>query len=191
MGGRAAQIKAALNAAWLDELIPLLGQTDCTMLCIARQTLDEDGQVKIGGGGALVYDSSMVVEVERDGFVTDGAEKDAAVYGERHAVVVRKSKLAGREEKWPTAYYHSSNGRLVPAGFDRPRDLLDMAIEHGVADKGGGGWISLDGEKLGQGMNRVVQRLHAEPDLLARLEAAVLERQPPAPAEVVESPADA
>jgi len=191
MGGRAAQIKAALNAAWLDELIPLLGQTDCTMLCIARQTLDDDGNVKIGGGGALVYDSSMVVEVERDSLVTDGGEgRDATVYGERHAVVVKKSKLAGREEKWPTAYYHSSNGRLVPAGFDRPRDLLDMALAHGVAEKAGGGWISLDGEKLGQGANKVVQLLHAKPELLARLESAVLERQPSAPAEVIDAPAE-
>lgn len=191
MGGRAAQIKAALNAAWLDELIPLLAQTDCAMLCIARQTLDDDGNVKIGGGGALVYDSSMVVEIERDSLVTDGGEGPSAiVYGERHAVVVRKSKVAGRSEKWPTAYYHSSNGRLVPAGFDRPRDLLDMACTYGVAEKAGGGWISLDGEKLGQGMNKVVSRLHAEPALLARLEAAVLERPPPVPAEIVEEPAE-
>lgn len=188
MGGRAAQIKAALNAAWLDELVPLLAQTDVAMLCIARQTLDDDGNVKVGGGGALVYDSSMVVEVERDSLVTDGGEgASALVYGERHAVVVRKSKVAGRAEKWPTAFYHSSNGRLVPAGFDRPRDLLDMAVEHGVADKAGGGWISLDGEKLGQGMNNVVKRLHADPALLARLEAAVLERPPQVAAEVVET----
>lgn len=187
MGGRAAQIKAALNAAWLDELIPLLAQTDVAMLCIARQTLDDDGNVKVGGGGALVYDSSMVVEIERDSLVTDGGEGvNAIVYGERHAVVVRKSKVAGREEKWPTAYYHSSNGRLVPAGFDRPRDLLDMAAEYGVVDKAGGGWLSLDGEKLGQGMNNVVKRLHADPDLLARLEAAVLDRSPSAPIEVLE-----
>lgn len=193
MGGRAAQIKAALNAAWMDELIVLLAQTDTAMLIIARETLDDDGRIKIGGGKSLYYDSSLVVRVERDGWITDGAEKDAAIYGERHAVVVHKTKVAGREQRWPTAYFHSSNGKLdgVPAGFDRPRDVLELALSRAVVDAKGGGWLDFEGESLGQGANKAVQRLHADPALVLRLEAAIEASRPvEAVGEVVEQPAD-
>jgi len=183
MGGRAAQIKAAMNAAWVDELIPLLAQTDCAMAVIARETFDDEGEIKIGGGKALNYEASLRVRVELDGLITNGAEDraDEVIYGERRAVVVHKTKLAGREERWPTAFYHSSNGRLegVPAGFDRPRDLLALAMYLDVAKSGGGGWLSFAGENIGQGWNKAVQRLHADSGLLARLEAAALEREPP------------
>jgi len=176
-GGRAAQLKAALNAAWLDELIPLLAQTDVAMGCIARETLDEDGEVKIGGGAALYYDSSLVARVERDGYITNGAtdRKDEVVYGERHAVVVRKTKVAGREERWPTAYFHSSNGQLegVPAGFDPQRDVLELALSLGVAEQKGGGWITFGEERIGQGANKCTQLLHARPALYQALTLAV------------------
>lgn len=181
MGGRAAQIKAALNAAWLDELIPLLAQTDVAMACIARETLDDDGDVKIGGGRALIYDSSLRCRIERADYVTDGGQgKDQILYGEKRAVVVHKTKVAGREEKWPVAYYHSSNGNLegVPAGFDRPRDVLALALDRGAASLNGS-WVTFAGENIGQGQNKAVQRLHADPSLLERLEAAALEREPP------------
>lgn len=181
MGGRAAQIKAALNAAWLDELIQLLAKTDVAMACIARETIDDDGDEKIGGGRALVYDSSLRVRVERHSFFTDGGEgKDAVLYGEKRAIVVHKTKLAGREERWPVAYYHSTNGNLegVPAGFDRPRDVLSLALDVGAAELSGS-WVKFAGENIGQGQNKAVQRLHADPGLLARLEAAALEREPP------------
>ena len=183
MGGRAAQIKAALNAAWLDELIPLLAQTDVAFACVARQTIDTEGEVKIGGGAALIYDSSLRVEVERDGWITNGAEnqKDEVIFGERHKVIVRKTKIAGREERWPAAYFHSSTGALegVPAGFDRPRDIFDLGLRSGVVDMKHGGHYSFAGESLGQGANKVVRRLHADPTLLARLEAAALGADPP------------
>jgi len=183
MGGRAAQIKAALNAAWLDELIPLLAQTDVAFACVARQTIDTEGEVKIGGGAALIYDSSLRVEVERDGWITNGAEnqKDEVIFGERHKVIVRKTKIAGREERWPAAYFHSSTGALegVPAGFDRPRDVFDLGLRSGVVDMKHGGHYSFAGESLGQGANKVVRRLHADPTLLARLEAAALGADPP------------
>jgi len=181
MGGRAAQIKAALNAAWLDELIPLLAQTDCAMACIARETIDDEGDVKIGGGKALIYDSSMRVRIERDSYITNGKDgAEQVLYGEKRAVVVHKTKVAGREEKWPTAYYHSSNGKLegVPAGFDRPRDVLELALERKAVEVSGS-WISFAGERLGQGVNKVVQVLHSRPDLTARVEAATLELPPP------------
>jgi len=62
MGGRAAQIKAAMNAAWLDELVPLLEDTGTAVVAIARESEDTNADVwakrtgqdfKVGGGKAI------------------------------------------------------------------------------------------------------------------------------------------
>ena len=42
MGGRAAMYKAALNAQWLDELVPLLYHAGATMIFVARETENPD-----------------------------------------------------------------------------------------------------------------------------------------------------
>ena len=41
-GGRAAQIKAAINSQWMDELVPLLEDADAGMVLVARETEDPD-----------------------------------------------------------------------------------------------------------------------------------------------------
>lgn len=178
MGGRAAQIKAALNAAWLDELVPLLAQTGVGMVVIARETVEETAfstEVSTGGGKALFFDSSLVVRSTLHRSIVDGEGKDAPLVGERHAVEVYKTKIAGKETRWPTAYFNVSNGKLdgVPAGFDLARDLLELAESRGAVRKDGSGQFFLERLKLGQGANKVVRRLYAEPELLARLERAV------------------
>lgn len=188
MGGRAAQIKAALNAAWLDELVPLLAQTGVGMVAIARESVEVTPfggeEVRLTGGKALFFDSSLVVRVTRSRSVLDGEGADAPLVGERHAIEVYKTKIAGKDVRWPEAFFHTSNGRLdgVPAGFDRARDLLDLAEDAGAVHKDGAGQFLLGRLKLGRGANQVVRRLYAEPDLLARLEQAVTGEEP-APAE--------
>lgn len=187
-GGRAAQLKAALNAAWLDELVPLLAHTGTAAVLITRETDDPDAgsfdrrDFKIGGGKSLVYDSSLVVRVLRAGYVTDSEDKKI-VYGERHAVEVWKTKIAGRgDERVPMAHFHTSNGALegVAEGFDRPRDLLELGRELGAVEVEGSSYkLDVGGRcrlALGRGENAVVVKLHRDPALLARLEGAVRER---------------
>lgn len=183
-GGRAAQYKAALNAAWLDEVIPLLAQTGVGMLTVTRESPNEDDafgrEVSLGGGKALFFDSSYVVRTTRDQDIVDGEGREAPLIGEKTCVAVYKTKIAGREVRWPEAFFHTANGKLegVPAGFDRPRDVLSLALDTGAAELSGS-WVKFAGENIGQGQNKAVQRLHADPGLLARLEAAALEREPP------------
>lgn len=193
-GGRAAQYKAALNAAWLDELIPLLAQTGCGMITITRESPDEDDdfgrEVRLGGGKALFFDASVVVRTTRDRDLVDGEGKDAPLVGEARRVSVYKTKVAGRDVRWPDAVYHVANGRLagVPAGFDRPRDLIELGLQRGVVEAKGS-WLSLGTEKLGNGAAQSSRRLHADPALLARLEAAVAERDAPPPT-VIDAPTE-
>ena len=177
-GGRAAQYKAALNAAWLDELVPLLAQTGVGMLTIVRESVEEDDhfgrEVRLGGGRALYFDSSLVVRASLERQILEGEEK--LFIGEERQIQVYKTKVAGKEERWPRASYNFSNGNLpgIPFGFDRARDVLQLAEETGVVSKGErGGHYTFGRVKLGQGETNVVRRLYAEPELLAKLETSL------------------
>lgn len=183
MGGRAAQIKAAMNAQWMDELIPLLEETQCAFVAIARETDDGDADkwaklagtdYKVGGGKALYYDSSLVMRVEREGWVYESGGDESAkkrVFGERHRITIRKTKVAGQETKQTVARFFTSNGVLTPEGFDRARDVVELAVTFGVIEQKGA-WFSAGGERLGQGLNNVVERLTNTPEQLAEVEVA-------------------
>ncbi|HOA00840.1 MAG TPA: hypothetical protein PKI27_00880 [Dermatophilaceae bacterium] len=176
LGGRAAQHKAALNAAWLDELVPMLAQTGTAMVAVARETDDPDAGmfdegIKVGGGRAVYYDSSLVVRIVRAGWVREG-DKDSRITGERHLVEVRKTKVGGKDQRRPRAAFHTSNGVLVPEGFDRPRDIIESALDYEVVTLTGS-WISWGKRRLGNGLNAAVRKLHDEPALCAELESAV------------------
>ena len=194
---RRAQIQAKMNAAWMDEVIPLLAKSGVAMVAIAREMEDPEADqwakkagwgFKIGGGGALFYDSSLVVRVERHRYVEEAKGKEEGdefvkrkVYGERHKVTIHKTKIAGREDKKVVCFWHASNGVLVPEGFDRARDLLDMGQRFDVVARSGS-WFSYGAEKLGQGEDRAVVNLSKDESLMDRIEAdvrAAFEKAPP------------
>lgn len=173
-GGRAAQLKAALNAAWVDELVPLLADTRIAMAVIARETVDPDADAfaskdwKVGGGSALYYDASLDIRVMR-GWTSDTTTGE--VFGERHRLEIHKTKIAGKLERVPSAHVHVSNGALTPYGFDRARDVLELAIRFGVCEVAGS-WVKWGKRSIGQGENQAVVKLTGSP-LLAELEAEV------------------
>jgi len=189
---RSAQIKAAMNAAWMDELVPLLEQTKTAMVVIARETEDPDASpqakmfgnnYKVGGGNALYYDASMAIRVERQTStgkkITVGDREKWTSYGDRHRITIRKSKVAGKGETNHTiCHFHTSNGIWVPEGFDRARDLVEMGAKFGVieakkskGERKASGFI-YDGEKW-RGENDAVQKLQQKPKLMRRLEAEI------------------
>ena len=175
VGGRAGQIKAALNAAWVDELIPLLAQTRMAMVVIARETDDPDADMwtsktwKIGGGTALFYEASLDVRITR-GWLKVGDQ----VIGEKHRLEIWKTKIAGKLEKVPEAWFHVANGVSGHTGFDRPRDVVALGIEIGALTADGG-WVKLAGKTIGQGLESAIAKLHKDPELLVRVEMAVRE----------------
>lgn len=178
IGRRSAQIKAAMNANWLDELIPLLEKSGAGMAVIARETEDPDADMwskragtdyKVGGGSALVYDASLGIRIERSGWLQEGEGQDRKVYGERHRMTIHKTKVAGREGKVIKAYFSASNGVLVPEGFDRPRDVLELAELHGVVTKSGS-WFCHGEDRIGNGAHKAVKVLHERPEWTTRIE---------------------
>lgn len=182
MNGRAGQIRALYNGAWLDVLVPLMASTGCSVVLIVRETDDPNADpwekktgndFKITGGKALIFESSLLLRITRASWVTNGGEgKDQKVYGEKHKVTILKTKVAGKDERTPSGYFHTSNGVLVPPGFDRARDLVELGEKLKVVEKAGS-WYSFDGERLGQGVNNCVEALSGNAEWLERLEQRV------------------
>lgn len=179
IGGRAGQLKAAMNAAWLDELVPLLAASGVGMIAVAREAEDPDAGLfdegfKVGGGTAVYYDSSIVVRVCRDRYLRDGSDDKAKIIGERHLVEIRKTKIGGKTEKRPRAFFHTSNGALFKVGFCRALDVLEAATDESLVDVRGS-WYVYGDTKLGQGLNAAAKTLEDTPDLLGEIENKVRE----------------
>jgi RecA/RadA recombinase len=175
-GGRAGQIKAAMNNAWMNQLVPLMGQTGTCIVIITREYENSDTdpwaeEFVVAGGKNIFYDSSLVVRISLAGQITHGEGSAKRTYGERHKVTIRKTKIARKEQRYPVAYFNSSNGVLVPAGFDTPRDYLETAIEVGIVELRGSHYV-FGKKKLGQGEHNVVKTLHEDRKLFAEIEEA-------------------
>ncbi len=169
MGGRLGQIKAQYNSAWMDELTPLLAQTNGTIVLIGRETLtagtgmfDKD-EITLGGGKDINFEASLRLRVDSKALYDGSFEAKTSRYiGELHTVDVMKTKIHGKQEAVPTAVFHSSNGVASPAGFDHARDLLACAVELGVVTMAGS-YFKCDGVPgvvtLGQGMDNALVKL--------------------------------
>lgn len=183
-GGMAARMRAALNAAWLDELVPLMYHTGCSIVFIGREAEDPTASArdrqfgadwKLGGGKALFFDSSVVVRVVHAGYVSIGEGKERTVLGDRHLVEIHKTKVAAQQDRTERAYFWTSNGVATPEGFDRARDVLHVGKETGVL-KSSGTWLSFDGHRW-QGEQRFVEKV--TPEVLDAIENACRERFTP------------
>lgn len=186
MGGRAAQIKAALNASWLDELIPLIDDCGTSWLAIVRETDDAEADIwtkkagndyKIGGGKAVVYDSALRLRIQRAGWTYVEIDGKKVVVGERHEIEIAKTKIGGKEGKGSIAYFHTSNGTLCPEGFDRARDVVELALKFEVLELRGNrtAWPSREGESWAS-REKAIAALNDSTGDLETLEAEVRAR---------------
>ncbi len=181
MGGRGAQIRAAMNAAWLDELVPLVAECGTSWAGIARETQDAEADewakkagndYKVGGGKALIFDSSLVCRIQRDKWITVGEDKAKVVLGERHEIAIKKTKVGGKEERETRAYFHTSNGRESPYGFDFARDAVELALTLGVLVQNGSsyGWPARQIKSAFSGRENMIRELREAPDDLVMLQ---------------------
>jgi recombination protein RecA len=178
MNGMGPAIKAKMNADWLDEVTPMLYESGACLLVIGRESVNRDAarggpSWKLTGGGALFFESSLVVRVERD-WEREGSGKDAYVVGERHDCSIYKSKVAGKDSDVDMFTFFTSNGRVTPVGFDPSRDLLELGIQLEVV-KQAGAWYSFNAVRW-QGKSQAVKRIAKDPGLRSELDKACRSR---------------
>ncbi len=129
------------------------------------------------GGHALKFYASVRLDIRRVGQVKEGE----SVVGSRTRVKVVKNKVAPpfREAEFDVRY---------GLGVDRHAEAVDLGVERGLVEKSGAHY-AVDGERIGQGRERAVEWLRANPEAFERLAARL--REPAAAAAVVPAAATA
>ncbi len=183
MGGDAidkgwGRLRAAFNQAWLDHLTPLLAEAECALVLVAQEreedeeTWDPSRAAKIKGGRALAFDASLLIRVTKAAAVReDPADKESPIVGFRHRIRIYKSKVGEMDGRYSDAFFHVSNGKLTPSGFDPARDVLAVARDLELV-KLSGSWLSWQ-KKRWQGERRAVLAIAADSGLRSELLAAI------------------
>ena len=114
------------------------------------------------GGNALKFYASVRLDIRRIGAIKV-AEK---AIGNRTKVKVVKNKLAPpfREVEFDIMYGE---------GISKEGDVLDLGAEANIVEKSGA-WFAFEGERIGQGRENAKEYLKAHPDVMEKIERAVL-----------------
>ncbi len=167
MGDSQVGSQARLMSQALRKLTASISKSNCCVAFINQL------RMKIGvmfgspetttGGQALKFYASVRMDVRRIGALKNGEEN----IGNRTRVKVVKNKVA-------PPFKQAEFDILYGEGICSTGDLIDVAAELGVLDKMGA-WYSYDGERLGQGREKVRQLLKEQPALFQRIDTRVRE----------------
>jgi recombination protein RecA len=167
MGDSQVGAQARLMSQALRKLTASISKSNCIVVFINQL------RMKIGvmfgspetttGGQALKFYASLRLDVRRVGALKSGEEN----IGNRTRVKVVKNKVA-------PPFKQVEFDILYGEGICASGDLIDTAVEMGILDKMGA-WYSLDGERLGQGREKVRQLMKDDPRLFDKLDHKVRE----------------
>ena len=113
------------------------------------------------GGRALKFYSSVRLDIRRIGAIKDGDQ----VVGNRTRLKVVKNKVA-------PPFRLAEFDLMYGEGVSREGDLLDLAVEGRIVEKSGT-WFSYNGERLGQGREKVKLFLKQNREIFDALDARV------------------
>ena len=166
MGDSHVGLQARLMSQALRKLTGAIAKSDCIVVFINQ--LREKIGVMFGspetttGGRALKFYSSIRIDIRRIGAIKDGEQN----VGNRVRAKVVKNKVA-------PPFRQTEFDIMFNEGISIIGDLLDLAIEDGIAQKAGA-WFSYGDIRLGQGRENSKQFLRENPDLVAELKTKVL-----------------
>jgi recombination protein RecA len=158
MGDSHMGLQARLMSQALRKLTAIIAKSNTCLIFINQL------RMKIGvmfgnpetttGGNALKFYSSVRLDIRRIAAIKDG---DRTV-GNRTRVRVVKNKMSPpfRETEFDIMYGQ---------GVSIEGDILDLAAENDIVEKSGA-WFSYDGERLGQGREKVKDFLKENKDIL-------------------------
>ena len=165
MGDAQVGLQARLMSQALRKLTAVVAKSH-TCLVFINQLREKIG-VMFGnpetttGGRALKFYSSVRIDIRRIGAIKDGDQ----VVGSRTRVKVVKNKVA---PPFRTAEFDLMYGE----GVSREGDLLDLAVDRRIVEKSGT-WFSYNGERLGQGREKVKLFLKQNPEVFDTIDGRV------------------
>ncbi len=104
------------------------------------------------GGRALKFYSSIRIEVRRVEAIKDGS----SIIGNRTRAKVVKNKMA-------PPFKEAEFDIMFGEGISKEGNILDAAVDFDIVKKGGA-WYSYEGERLGQGRDKVKEYMKANPE---------------------------
>jgi recombination protein RecA len=165
MGDAQVGLQARLMSQALRKLTGVVAKSS-TCLIFINQLREKIG-VMFGspetttGGRALKFYASVRIDIRRIGAIKDGDQ----VTGNRTRVKVVKNKLA-------PPFRIAEFDLMYGEGVSREGDLLDLAVERRFIEKSGT-WFSYNGERLGQGREKVKLFLKQNPEIFDSIDARV------------------
>src|SRR6266567_4154679 len=165
MGDPQMGLQARLMSQALRKLTGVISRSKTTVIFINQI------RMKIGvmfgnpetttGGNALKFYSSVRMDIRRIAQIKQGDE----VVGNRTRVKVVKNKLAPpfKEVEFDIMYGE---------GVSKMGEIIDLGVKAGIVEKSGA-WFSYDSQRLGQGRENSKAFLKANPDMTAKIEAAI------------------
>ena len=165
MGDSQPGLQARLMSQALRKLTASINKSN-TMVIFINQI-----RMKIGvmygspetttGGNALKFYASVRLDIRRIGAIKERDE----VVGNTTRVKVVKNKLA-------PPFKQVEFDIMYGEGVSKMGEILDLGVKAGIVEKSGA-WFSYDSQRLGQGRENSKAFLKANPDMTAKIEAAI------------------
>src|SRR5450756_1905203 len=165
MGDALPGLQARLMSQALRKLTASINKSN-TMVIFINQI-----RMKIGvmygspetttGGNALKFYASVRLDIRRIGAIKERDE----VVGNQTRVKVVKNKLA-------PPFKQVEFDIMYGEGVSKMGEILDLGVKAVIVEKSGA-WFSYDSQRLGQGRENSKAFLKANPDMTAKIEAAI------------------
>ncbi len=165
MGEVQPGLQARLMSQALRKLTGSISKSNCMVIFINQI------RMKIGvmygspetttGGNALKFYASVRLDIRRVGSIKEREE----IVGNTTRVKVVKNKVA-------PPFKQVEFDIMYGEGVSKVGELIDLGVKGGLVEKSGA-WFSYDSQRLGQGRENAKAFLKANPDVAARIEAAI------------------
>ena len=165
MGDSHMALQARLMSQALRKIAGQMNKTNTTVIFINQ--IREKVGVMYGspevtpGGRALKFYSSVRIDIRKADKILEGG----VMVGNKTKVKIVKNKVAAPfKEVMLTMRYGK--------GLDTEGDIINLAIDFGVVEKAGS-WFSYNGERIGQGRDKVREYMESNPDKKEEIEEKV------------------
>ena len=165
MGDSHVGLQARLMSQALRKLTGSINRSKCTVIFINQV------RMKIGvmygnpetttGGNALKFYASVRLDIRRTGQIKDRDD----IVGNTTRVKVVKNKVA-------PPFKQVEFDIMYGEGVSKVGEILDLGVKAGLVEKSGA-WFSYDSTRIGQGRENAKTFLKENPEMMARLEAAI------------------
>jgi recombination protein RecA len=165
MGDTHVGLQARLMSQALRKITGSISRSNCMVIFINQI------RMKIGvmygspetttGGNALKFYASVRLDIRRTGQIKQGED----IVGNTTRVKVVKNKVA-------PPFKQVEFDIMYGEGISKTGELLDLGVKAGIVEKSGS-WFSYDSIRIGQGRENSKSYLIENPEVAAKLEAAI------------------